>query len=74
MLHYHLSGKLGLLSFMYMILFMLLHDDHVKKKTECSETSGTSQASTIKHHTRSLIFQRRAAEHILDVFALPDLD
>lgn len=57
-----------------MILFMVLHDDRVKKETERSETSGTSQGSTIKRPTRSLIFQRRAAEHILDVFALADLD
>lgn len=39
-----------------------------------SETSGTSQHSAIKRKMRSLIFQRREAEHTLDVFALADLD
>lgn len=63
-----------LLSLMYLMLFMFSQDDHVKKETECSETSGTSQGRTIKRKTRSLIFQRRGAEHTLDVFALADLD
>lgn len=56
------------------MLFLFSQDDHVKKETECSETSGTSQGRTIKRKTRSLIFQRRGAEHTLDVFALADLD